>query len=182
MHGDIKPQNVLIFPNPDGTVSAKISDLGYVAIGSDNDLTRLPRSRPWTDPDWNRREITIQNAKKMDVYSFGMICGWILFQDQLLEQLITHKRKESEISGATIFFPPNDAPESDLEFLQKTDELADTMSNLVLGSSEVGVEQVGNLVKFFRDVLCKDRQARTSDWRRIVTLLNTQSDDSKIFH
>jgi hypothetical protein len=29
----------------------------------------------------------IQTAKKMGMYSFGMVCLWVLFRDQLLEFL-----------------------------------------------------------------------------------------------
>lgn len=39
----------------------------------------MPTSRPWNAPEHHERELHPKAAKAMDVYSFGMLCLWLLF-------------------------------------------------------------------------------------------------------
>ena len=40
----------------------------------------MPRTRPWNAPEWHHhRKYTFDEAMLMDVYSYGMLCMWILF-------------------------------------------------------------------------------------------------------
>jgi serine/threonine protein kinase len=38
----------------------------------------MPKSRYWTAPEWHHRGFAITDAKKMDIYSFGILCFWLL--------------------------------------------------------------------------------------------------------
>ena len=159
----------------DGNLLAKVSDLGYAGLGSDSELIRLPKSRPWVDPNWNRRECTIQTAKKMDMYSFGMVCLWVLFRDQLLHFLqncIPHKGNRPDES---IFFLSNEAPQSRLESLQESDQLAFIVETMVKTSSFLKGFQRSNLATFFQTLLCKDLVVRQSDWKKLVELVMDQA-------
>lgn len=80
IHGDLKPENVLVFPGQDGGGYApKVIDFGYSTYGfGDDDLVRLPRTPAWAAPEWHHREFRIKDAKKADIYSFSKICEWIL--------------------------------------------------------------------------------------------------------
>jgi serine/threonine protein kinase len=79
IHGDIKPQNILIFESPEHNLVAKIADFGNSAAGvSEDDLCQLPRSDPWTAPEYHHRKFSISAAKRMDIYSFAMLCLWLL--------------------------------------------------------------------------------------------------------
>jgi serine/threonine protein kinase len=80
IHGDIKPTNILIFESNSDRYVAKAADFGYSTLfASDNELVKMPRSPYWVAPEWHHRGFTTKDAMKMDVYSFGMLCLWLLF-------------------------------------------------------------------------------------------------------
>ena len=83
IHGDIKPENVLVFSENDGAYVAKVTDFGYSTLfTTDSDLIKMPKSWPWTAPERHHREILPIQARKMDAYSFGMLCLWLLFYNK----------------------------------------------------------------------------------------------------
>ena len=77
IHGDIKPQNVLVFQNAAGT-TVKLADFGYSTLTAGEMQTiRLPKSTPWNAPEHQHgKNSNISEAKKADVYSFGLLCLW----------------------------------------------------------------------------------------------------------
>ncbi|RMJ15575.1 hypothetical protein BHE90_005333 [Fusarium euwallaceae] len=82
IHGDIKPENVLVFKE-DGTYGARVIDFGYSTLYADNHrCIKLPISYPWNAPENNRqsKEWTLPEAKRADTFSFAMVCLWFLFQ------------------------------------------------------------------------------------------------------
>ena len=85
VHGDIKPQNVLVFKNAiTRKITVKVADFGYSTLTVDESgKVFLPKSRPWDAPEHHFGGLTAQEAKKTDVYSFGMLCLWILFGNRL---------------------------------------------------------------------------------------------------
>jgi serine/threonine protein kinase len=83
VHGDIKPENVLIFRESTGRYIAKVTDFGYsTRFATENDDIPMPRSWPWTAPEWRYR-CKPEQARKMDVYSFGLLCFWTMFESIL---------------------------------------------------------------------------------------------------
>ncbi|KAH8896841.1 kinase-like protein [Thozetella sp. PMI_491] len=85
IHGDIKPQNILIFREESGAFAAKVADFGYSAWhASGSERIELPRSWPWYAPECDEYpEFTVQQALRADVFSFGMLCLWLLFDSYL---------------------------------------------------------------------------------------------------
>ncbi|KAL8678042.1 MAG: hypothetical protein Q9186_005573 [Xanthomendoza sp. 1 TL-2023] len=86
IHGDLKPQNVLIFQDHAGTYSAKVIDFGYsTQYADDEHLVRMPISRPWNAPEhtWQNQKWTVSEARPMDAFSFGILCLWVLFEKTL---------------------------------------------------------------------------------------------------
>src|SRR5436305_6144975 len=80
IHGDIKPENVLIFESDPNRYVAKVADFGYsTRVLSDDELVNMPRTAYWVAPEWHHRGFTTAGAMKMDMYSFGMLCLWVLF-------------------------------------------------------------------------------------------------------
>jgi serine/threonine protein kinase len=87
IHGDIKPHNILVFDYQDeegnffeGEYYAKVADFGFSAWSrAGNDLVFFPESRPWNAPEYHHRGFSIDQAKRMDIYSFGLVCLWLLF-------------------------------------------------------------------------------------------------------
>ena len=67
--------------NPEPT--AKVIDFGFSCCGVKNDdVVFLPKTAPWEAPEHSKDAVSIQDAKKMDAYSFGMLCLWVLFTDK----------------------------------------------------------------------------------------------------
>jgi serine/threonine protein kinase len=82
VHGDIKPENILIDRDSVGSFVAKVADFGYSSMYSIGELHALPRSRPWNAPEASSFEVSFQDAVSADIYSYAMVCLWILFQDK----------------------------------------------------------------------------------------------------
>ena len=103
IHGDIKPENVLIFEDDAGRKRAKVADFGYsTCYAGPDDLISMPRSWPWNAPDCFRRGGARPiEAKKMDVYSVGMLCLWLLFQEFLLEETFSGQIADAADSTET---------------------------------------------------------------------------------
>lgn len=80
VHGDIKPTNILVFEDPLWHRVAKVIDFGYSTwLGDSDAIVSMPRSVPWTAPEWHHRGFSRTDAFKMDIYSFGLFCLWLLF-------------------------------------------------------------------------------------------------------
>ena len=78
-HGDIKPQNILLFDKISSGHTAKVADFGYsTRWATPNDLIQMPRSQPWAAPEWHHRGFTPAQALLMDAYSFGMLDLWLI--------------------------------------------------------------------------------------------------------
>ena len=66
--------------------TARVTDFGYsTRYASDTDLVTMAISWPWNAPEHNRvsKMWTTSEAKKMDLFSFGILCLWILFEKVL---------------------------------------------------------------------------------------------------
>lgn len=54
-------------------------DFGYSCFGAtDEDLVRLPFTEGWSAPEWDDGEFHVWKAKKADIYTFALLCKWIL--------------------------------------------------------------------------------------------------------
>jgi serine/threonine protein kinase len=83
VHGDIKPENVLVSQADTGEYRAEVIDFGYSTILRTSGRVNMPRSTGWTAPEWPRRGgFEYQDALKMDVFSFGLPCLWLLCFDE----------------------------------------------------------------------------------------------------
>ncbi|KAF3062494.1 hypothetical protein CFAM422_010669 [Trichoderma lentiforme] len=81
IHGDIKPENVLVFTGP----VVKLADFGFSALASGKSL-RLGGTEPWVAPEYDRTgRYTLEQAKLMDLYSYGLLCLWVVFRDRIQE-------------------------------------------------------------------------------------------------
>jgi serine/threonine protein kinase len=68
-------------PNSDEAV-LKVIDFGYSCFSMrEGDLVLVTGTPLWCAPENNGDEVTVNEAKRMDVYSFALVCCWILFFD-----------------------------------------------------------------------------------------------------
>lgn len=69
----------MIFENSPNNYVVKVADFGYSTwFARDTDLVKMPRSQYWVAPEWHHRGFSRAAAVKMDIYSFGMLCLWLL--------------------------------------------------------------------------------------------------------
>ena len=80
IHGDVNPRNILVFDD-NGKFLPKLCDFGYAALMAGSDAMRLATTWPWYAPEaeytWS---FNFTSAQKTDIYSFGVVCMWILFR------------------------------------------------------------------------------------------------------
>jgi serine/threonine protein kinase len=88
---------VLVFQDESKNFFARVADFGYsTRFCGEHDLVRMPKSSPWNAPEHHHREFLVSKAKKMDVYSFGVLCLWLLFERNSIPSSYTRDIQKSE--------------------------------------------------------------------------------------
>ena len=129
-----------------------MADFGYSCFGTDDeDIVYLPCSLPWAAPEYHSRGITLRDAKKMDVYSFGMLCLYILFQECLGD--------------------PTSSSVTCLDRLKLSGSLLDFARETVSGSTPVGETQKDSLKAFFESTLSDEPDSRNTDFETLINHL-----------
>ena len=82
VHGDIKPNNVLVCKAIDGASIPKLADFGYSNLPNKEEYIRVAKSGPWAAPEHHDGEFLVAEGKEMDCFSFGMLCFWFLLHDK----------------------------------------------------------------------------------------------------
>ena len=167
----MKPQNVLMFEDSPGIYTAKVADFGLSTyLHGEQDLIRMPRSVPWNAPEYHDRHFSPQDAKAMDVYSFGMLCLWLLFGVESSNTMPFAPGTENGRRGFS-FEAQDWFQNEDLLFSWKRDRLLQWAIWLVAEHGNFALETMENLTRFFRSSLCFNHQARITDWSHILCLL-----------
>ena len=171
IHGDIKPQNVLVFKDPIARkVTVKVTDFGYstLTVGESGKVL-LPKSRPWNAPEHHFGEFKTDEAKKMDAYSFGMLCLWVLFGDRLSDFPQT---TADGVTGLISFdAPPFRSRPTLLECLKDEDRLEYIADQLLGSVPGLDAEHTIRLNEIFSLTLPRDPGKRTSELAGVVGLL-----------
>jgi len=159
----VKPENVLVFNDECGLPVSKVADFGFSCLGAkDTDIIRLPKTSPWEAPEWHDRGFTISAAKKADFYSFGLLCVWILFNDQLVE---SSAEVSQSAEGKLVFFLSKPTLEwsERMEFgtLKSQDAVSSLVEKMVHRSCVTNKSQSEALVEFFNDALCLNTSERS---------------------
>ena len=167
IHGDLKPENVLMFADKYGNQIPKVSDFGYSTLAAqDGDLIRLPMSRPWNAPEIHHRcQFEMSVAKKMDAYSFGILCLWILFNSKY-ETWLSDLREaygDDSIIDAHLL--------GTVENMKQTEGLPDLAQILVAFSGDVTEKQRIRLTGFFQQTLATDLNSRSNNFVELLELL-----------
>jgi serine/threonine protein kinase len=150
VHGDIKPDNVLVFEVGTDRYVAQVADFGYSSfVARGDDVINMPGSQPWAAPEYHHRGFTGSQAIQMDTFSFGMLCMWILFYDV------------------------KDFPEeTQLEALKFEDKLYGTACELTMAVSGLEDERRERLKVLFKSTLVKSAEERDSDFMNLLQLLD----------
>lgn len=84
VHGDIKPQNILIFSDVTCKRTAKLSDFGassFIPFSEQDYLLYMSKSVPWSAPEHHHRGFSFNKAVKMEIYSFGLFALGVLLEN-----------------------------------------------------------------------------------------------------
>ena len=162
IHGDIKPENVLVFAEYDGRYAAKVTDFGYSTLfTTDSELIVMPGlSKVWKAPEWHHRGILPIQARKMDAYSFGLLCLWLLFYNKAASQDHDFKRDVGDHHNFERY----------VEDPQK--ELSHYASELLEATTDLEIWEKQNMQKVFRSTLAQDPVERTADFTELLELLS----------
>jgi serine/threonine protein kinase len=156
---------VLIFKDEDGTYTAKVADFGFSThfYSEQENLIKMPKSVPWAAPEHHTRWFTPASAKVMDVYSFSMLCLWLLFDKEPL--------RVGTDSKVFSFEAEHWMESEDLLLCWKKNRLPDWAIQLVANSTSIGVQMKNNLTLFFKCTLQPDSKKRNADWDHLLHLL-----------
>ena len=173
IHGDIKPGNVLIFED-DARVVAKVADFGFATcLQGDNDLISIPISEPWNAPEYDDHYFRPEAAKKMDVYSFALLCTWLLFEAGSTNGLLPPPDTNLE-TGQTVRFETRQSEKNLLQLWKRDrdDKLAKWISWLVREDVRLNGRIKDNLIQFFRSALAFDPDSRCMEFEQLLALLS----------
>ncbi|VUC26625.1 unnamed protein product [Clonostachys rosea] len=167
IHGDIKPENIVVFRVGQDEYDARLIDFGYSTLYSTEKLRiQLPISKPWNAPEHDRpaREWTLEGAKLADIYSFGLLCLWILFERSFSGQAPLPPTV-SDPQIRRLLQDEDWYPNKDQDIMLEIKALGDSVQRFVsqlLGAQDdlTGVEK-STLERSFRTSLSKDPSRRT---------------------
>lgn len=177
IHGDIKPSNVLVFRSPTtGTATIKVADFGHsTLISSEAQKVTLPKSRPWNAPEHRKKGFPVPKAKLMDVYSFGLLCLWVLFGNRLSD---LPKVTIGERTGLVSFEePPRRHLLTMIELLKENKggiEMEDIANKLIDIAEDLGGQRKTRLRDFFGLTIARDPEKRTCDIGKLVEILSQE--------
>ena len=110
----------------------------------------MPKSWPWTAPERHHREILPIQARKMDAYSFGMLCLWLLFYNKNTNRDRNFKE----------------------DFKHSQKELSSQASELLRTTADLENWEKDNMQKVFRSTLAQDPAERTVNFNELLELLS----------
>ena len=62
-------------------IIAKVADFGFATcFQSHKDRISMPDIGPWNAPEHHDRSFGPEQAKQMEIYSFGLLCFWLVFK------------------------------------------------------------------------------------------------------
>ena len=150
-------------------ITVKVTDFGYstLTVGESGKVF-LPKSRPWNAPEHHFEGFEAHEAKKTDVYSFGMLCLWVLFGNCLPDlPQTTADGVTGLISFDVPFFPSRPTL---LECLKNEDRLV-YIANLLGSIPSLDAKYTIRLKEIFSLTLPHDPRKRTCDLAKVIGLL-----------
>jgi serine/threonine protein kinase len=96
VHGDMKAENVLIFPDSEHSYKAKLSDFGYsMVLSTEKDNLSLGGTRPWKAPE-AKIAVKVSDAKYTDIYSLALLIWCTFAHGRNIFRLLVDPSKQGE--------------------------------------------------------------------------------------
>lgn len=165
----------MIFNDDSGGYIAKVADFGYSTQSvRDDELIIMPASWPWTAPEYHHRGFTHSQAAKMDVYSFSMLCLWLLFRENFSETSLILSDILNGKRGSII--STQQCNEYDrwniLDELKSQGKLVASAHQIVMTTTAFNDEQKSALDLFFSSTLVTDPVVRIPDFKQLLRFLD----------
>lgn len=171
----------MLIGRADGSFTVKIADFGFsVRDVQDNTRIVFPKSPPWDAPECNKYpEFTSAQAVKADVFSFGMLCLWVMFEEYLSGVLSLPGVLQLAINTPQIYEDKYRSVEV-LDNIKKRRSLVQLASELVMAEASLDMERKHALQQFFTGCLADDPQSRDIDIQRsFISAIQLDSCSSK---
>jgi hypothetical protein len=152
--------------------SARVTDFGYsTRLASEDEDIPMPKSWPWYAPEY-RLYCNQAQGRKMDIFSFGMLCLWVMFEKYLsataplpqealwAEQYLPNKTEKNQSKRF-------------LEELKNTDKLVLFAQQLVTAERDLVDSQKQALRKMFGASLPCSPDERAADLKQLVICLTS---------
>lgn len=164
IHGDVKPENVLICNDEIGAYAAKIMDFEYSThFAGEKRLLTLGKSWPWSAPELlEGNKFTSTQARMIDAFSYGMLCLWLLFEKYLSR--ITPLPREAQ--WADRYFQGKgkmNLSKTILNDLKQENKLVTLARQLVMGESDIDGDKKRDLEGFFNALLTPNQTKPETD-------------------
>jgi hypothetical protein len=131
----------------------------------------VPKTVPWHAPEHHHRGFLLQNAKRLDFFSLGLLCLWLLFEPQIRAQT-----RSSEIeSGSSAKYTVEMRMSEWLEKLTPRQDLVTHAEQMLHEVSGLVDQQRDDLVKFFHNTLATDAKDRALGINDLIPLLGDQN-------
>ena len=148
-----------------GAYGIKVADFGYSCCSTtDDDLLLVPQTRPWEAPEWHHRFFAVLDAKRMDIYSFGLLCLWLFFKGKPVDPGTSQPTLDMAFSGQSR------AAVDRLDLLKREDNLLWYAQEWLKGE-DMPEHTRSSLSTVFRGTICKDPKQRTITWDDIIEVL-----------
>ena len=140
-----------------------------------NDRVYLPKTSPWVlAPEWHHRGFTIDAAKKLDVFSFGMLCVWILFKKAILDRGINVEKAlkmPPKTAGQNLSLSESSV-ERILQDLKLNKKILDAVFEIVIDTVPEDIRAKHRLQDFFLATICEEQSLRESNFENLISYLD----------
>ena len=163
---------MLIFED-DSRVTAKLADFGFATcLQSGEELLLIPVSEPWNAPEYSDHLFRPESAKKMDIYSFALLCAWLLFEAGSSGGFLLPPDINLE-TDQYFSFEPRQSGKNLLELWKRdsSNKLVKCLSGLVREDQRLNSTVKDNLIPFFCSTLTFDPKSRCTELEHLVSLL-----------
>jgi serine/threonine protein kinase len=148
-----------------------MADFGFsIGFQGENDKIFLPESRPWNAPEYHERHFSPEEAKRVDIYSFGLLCFWLLFG--MSGQLPLAPWMQNE-DAESISFEGNRERLAILEWLKnnKDDDLLRWIAWIISRQDGFKDDVRYHLEQFFRFTLVRKPDQRNMNYNNLLSSL-----------
>ncbi|RKK64731.1 hypothetical protein BFJ69_g16573 [Fusarium oxysporum] len=96
VHGDVKAENVLVFPNEKHMYKAKLSDFGYSQVmNTEKRSLSLGGTRPWKAPE-AKTAVRVSDTKYTDIYPLSLLIWFTFAHGRNIFRLLLDPSKHGE--------------------------------------------------------------------------------------